>query len=65
MGWSENNRLAPETDPLRARALLAPPQDSLAGPQLLDLIRSRFRDEASLQQALLLVNQGGGIARWA
>lgn len=56
---------SPKRLTLCARALLAPPQDSLAGPQLLDLIRSRFRDEASLQQALLLVNQGGGIARWA
>ncbi len=40
-------------------------QDSKVGPQLLRLIRTRFKDDGTLQQALALVNEGGGIARWA
>ena len=35
------------------------------GPELLRLIQTRFREEATLQQALALIEQGGGIARCA
>ncbi len=33
------------------------------GPQLLRLIKTRFKDEQTLPQALALVNEGGGITR--
>lgn len=46
-----------------ARPCLLPAQDPTVGPQLLSLIQSRFREEATLPQALALIEQGGGIAR--
>ncbi|GAB4820112.1 hypothetical protein N2152v2_007158 [Parachlorella kessleri] len=38
-------------------------QDPAVGPRLLQLIKGRFKEEGTLQQALALIHEGGGIAR--